>query len=59
MSTNTQVLLAARPSGRPTPSDFRIVETAIPEPAEGEVLLKVLYLSLDPYMRGRMNPGRS
>ena len=59
MSTNTQVLLAARPSGRPTPSDFRIVETAIPEPAEGEVLLKILYLSLDPYMRGRMNTGRS
>lgn len=59
MSKNTQVLLAARPAGRPTPSDFRIVETAIPEPAEGEVLLKILYLSLDPYMRGRMNAGRS
>ncbi len=59
MSKNTQVLLAARPSGKPTPSDFRIVETAIPEPADGEVLLKVLYLSLDPYMRGRMNAGRS
>ena len=59
MSKNTQVLLAARPSGKPAPSDFRIVETAIPEPADGEVLLKVLYLSLDPYMRGRMNAGRS
>ncbi|HEV7322855.1 MAG TPA: NADP-dependent oxidoreductase [Ensifer sp.] len=59
MSQNTQVLLAARPSGRPAPSDFRIVETAIPEPSEGEVLLKILYLSLDPYMRGRMNAGRS
>ncbi|MGF6158714.1 NADPH-dependent curcumin reductase CurA [Ensifer sp. KUDG1] len=59
MSTNTQVLLAARPSGKPAPSDFRVVETAIPEPAEGEVLLKILYLSLDPYMRGRMNAGRS
>lgn len=59
MSTNTQVLLAARPSGRPTSNDFKIVETAIPEPAEGEILLKVLYLSLDPYMRGRMNAGRS
>ncbi|MGE6782920.1 NADP-dependent oxidoreductase [Ensifer adhaerens] len=59
MSKNTQVLLAARPSGKPASSDFRIVETAIPEPADGEVLLKVLYLSLDPYMRGRMNAGRS
>ena len=59
MSKNTQVLLAARPSEKPVPSDFRVVETAIPEPAEGEVLLKILYLSLDPYMRGRMNAGRS
>jgi len=59
MSTNTQILLAARPSGRPAQSDFRIVEAAIPEPAEGEVLLKILYLSLDPYMRGRMNAGKS
>ena len=47
---------AARP---PQLSDFRLEEAALPEPGAGEVLLRVLYLSLDPYMRGRMNAGRS
>ncbi|WP_230534614.1 NADP-dependent oxidoreductase [Microvirga roseola] len=56
---NTRIVLAARPAGRPTPSDFRIEEQPVPSPADGEVLLKVLFLSLDPYMRGRMDAAKS
>src|SRR5687767_1139676 len=56
---NRQVLLAARPAGAPKPSDFRLVETAIPEPGPGEVLVRNIYMSVDPYMRGRMNDRRS
>jgi NADPH-dependent curcumin reductase CurA len=57
--TNKQVLLAARPDGWVKESDFRVVETPVPQPAEGQVLLKNLYLSLDPYMRGAMNEKRA
>jgi len=56
---NMQVLLANRPVGWVKESDFRIVETDVPTPGDGQVLLKNLYLSLDPYMRGRMNDQRS
>jgi NADPH-dependent curcumin reductase CurA len=56
---NMQVLLANRPLGWVKESDFRIVETPIPAPADGQVLIKNLWLSLDPYMRGRMNDARS
>ena len=56
---NMQVLLASRPTGWVKESDFRIVETEIPAPGDGQVLVKNLYLSLDPYMRGRMNDQRS
>jgi NADPH-dependent curcumin reductase CurA len=56
---NRQVLLAARPTGAPKPSDFKLVETAIPEPGPGEVLVRNIYMSVDPYMRGRMNDRRS
>jgi NADPH-dependent curcumin reductase CurA len=56
---NRQILLAARPRGEPTPDNFRLVETDIPEPGPGQMLLRVVYLSLDPYMRGRMNAGPS
>jgi NADPH-dependent curcumin reductase len=59
MTANMQVLLASRPEGWVKPTDFRIVETPVPSPADGQVLLKNLYLSLDPYMRGRMNDARS
>jgi NADPH-dependent curcumin reductase CurA len=59
MATNRQILLAARPEGAPTPAHFRLAETPAPEPGEGEVLLKTLWLSLDPYMRGRMSAARS
>jgi len=49
-----QVVLAARPQGNPRLTDFRLEETAIPAPGPGQVLLRVQYLSLDPYMRRRM-----
>jgi NADPH-dependent curcumin reductase CurA len=58
-AVNRQVLLAARPTGAPKPSDFKLVETAIPEPGPGEVLVRNIYMSVDPYMRGRMNDRRS
>ncbi|MFD1811540.1 NADP-dependent oxidoreductase [Rhodococcus gannanensis] len=56
---NTRIALAARPDGEPTPSDFRVETVPIPVPAEGELLLEILYLSLDPYMRGRMSEAES
>jgi NADPH-dependent curcumin reductase CurA len=57
--TNRRVVLAARPSGLPKLSDFRLEEAPIPKPKDGEVLLQIQYLSLDPYMRGRMNDSKS
>ncbi|MGA8987021.1 NADP-dependent oxidoreductase [Aeromicrobium sp.] len=56
---NTRVLLASRPHGEPTSANFRIESVPMPEPADGEVLLRTVYLSLDPYMRGRMNEAKS
>lgn len=56
---NRQIVLAARPQGEPKESDFRLVETPIPEPGPGQMRVRTLYLSLDPYMRGRMNAGPS
>ena len=56
---NLQVILASRPAGRAEESNFRLVEAAVPEPRDGEVLVRVDWLSLDPYMRGRMNEGKS
>ena len=56
---NQQILLASRPAGEPTASNFRLVQTPVGEPANGEVLVRHHYLSLDPYMRGRMNEGKS
>jgi len=50
-----QIVLAARPQGKPRLTDFRLEETAIPPPGPGQLLLQVQYLSLDPYMRGRMD----
>ena len=58
-NTNRQVLLKRRPTGAPTTADFEIVGGPIPDPAEGEVLVRGIYLSLDPYMRGRMSAARS
>ena len=56
---NTRVLLAKRPVGEPKDDDFKIETVPITEPGEGEILLKTLWLSLDPYMRGRMNDAKS
>src|SRR6516225_8113353 len=54
-----QIVLAARPQGKPRLTAFRKEETAIPTPGPGQVLLRVQYLSLDPYMRGRMDERQS
>ena len=56
---NRQVLLARRPQGTVTEDDFRVVDTPIVSPRDGEVLVKNEWLSLDPYMRGRMNDVKS
>ena len=56
---NRQITLAAHPVGYPKESDFKLVETSIPTPEDGQVLVKTIYLSVDPYMRGRMNQRRS
>lgn len=54
-----RVVLASRPEGRPSAENFRFEEHTVPRPAEGQMLLEVLYLSLDPYMRGRMSAAKS
>lgn len=56
---SSRIVLASRPSGRPVAGNFRLEKKTVPELAEGEVLLQVLYLSLDPYMRGRMDDAKS
>ncbi|MBB3019871.1 hypothetical protein FHR70_002936 [Microvirga lupini] len=56
---NLQILLASRPTGRPSRENFKFVRTPLPAPGEGQVLLKIRYLSLDPYMRGRMSAAKS
>ncbi len=56
---NRQFVLRNRPVGMPVDSDFRLVESPVPIPTDGEVLLRSLYLSVDPYMRGRMNAAKS
>jgi NADPH-dependent curcumin reductase len=59
MPTNKQWRLASRPSGWVREENFRLAETAIPEPSEGQALVENLWLSLDPYMRGRMSDAKS
>ena len=56
---NRQFVLASRPVGMPRESDFRMIETSLPSAGEGELLLRARYLSVDPYMRGRMSAARS
>ena len=56
---NRRIVMAARPEGAPGDGDFRLEETAVPEPGAGEMLCRTLYLSLDPYMRGRMSAAKS
>ena len=59
MPRNQMILLASRPKGQAGPENFALVEADVPEPAEGQVLVRHRFLSLDPYMRGRMNDSRS
>jgi NADPH-dependent curcumin reductase CurA len=54
-SVNHRIVLASRPVGIPKESDFQLVESPIPRPGAGEALIRALYLSVDPYMRGRLN----
>lgn len=56
---NKQILLASRPTGMPTSENFRIADATVPQPKESEVLVRTLYLSVDPYMRGRMSDRKS
>lgn len=56
---NQQILLVSRPSGEPSAENFRLVEQEVPPLADGQVLVRHHFLSLDPYMRGRMNEARS
>ena len=56
---NNVILLHKRPVGKPEISDFKFVEEEIPVPDDGEILLKTLYVSVDPYLRGRMNDTKS
>lgn len=59
MSDGKRILLTAHPDGMPDETHLRLESMPIPQPGSGEVLLRTVYLSLDPYMRGRMNPGKS
>jgi NADPH-dependent curcumin reductase CurA len=54
ISINRRIVLNSRPVGVPTANDFRIEEVVVTVPLDRQVLLRTLYLSLDPYMRGRM-----
>jgi len=58
-SVNRRIVLSARPRAAPTAEDFRLEKDSVPKPGAGQVLLRTLYLSLDPYMRGRMSDGPS
>jgi NADPH-dependent curcumin reductase CurA len=54
-SVNRRIVLCSRPAGAPSTTDFRVEELAVPRPSAGQVLLRTLFLSLDPYMRGRLS----
>ena len=56
---NTRIVLAGRPKGKPVAENFRIEKEPLPKLDKGQVLIKVIYLSLDPYMRGRMSKEKS
>jgi NADPH-dependent curcumin reductase len=57
-ATNRRVLLKSRPQGEPTSADFEIVDGPVPDPQEGEYLSRTIWMSLDPYMRGRMSEAK-
>jgi NADPH-dependent curcumin reductase CurA len=56
---NKEIRLASRPAGMPTLDNFTTVDAPVPEPKDGEVLVRTIYISVDPYLRGRMREGRS
>ncbi|QLE71936.1 NADP-dependent oxidoreductase [Streptomyces rectiverticillatus] len=58
-TTSREWHLVARPHGWPKPEEFALRETAVPEPGEGQILVRNIHMSVDPYMRGRMNDARS
>ena len=59
MPTSKQINLKSRPQGMPVGDNFELVEVAVGDPGEGEVLVQNIYMSVDPYMRGRMQIGRA
>ncbi|MEV4482285.1 NADP-dependent oxidoreductase [Micromonospora coxensis] len=59
MSTNREIHLASRPQGWPTADNFRLVETEMPTPGPGQIVVRNQFMSVDPYMRGRMNDVKS
>jgi NADPH-dependent curcumin reductase CurA len=59
MTTAREIHLAARPRDWPTAADFRTVDTELADPGPGEVLVRNTFMSVDPYMRGRMNDVKS
>ncbi len=56
---NKQIILVSRPTGRPAMDNFATIDTEVPQPKDGEVLVRTRYLSVDPYMRGRMSDRKS
>ncbi|HEU4796826.1 MAG TPA: NADP-dependent oxidoreductase, partial [Pyrinomonadaceae bacterium] len=56
---NREIRLASRPAAMPTMENFEFVDVDMPQPADGEVLVRLQYISVDPYLRGRMRPGSS
>ncbi|MGW5558616.1 NADP-dependent oxidoreductase [Micromonospora sp. NPDC003944] len=59
MTSNREIHLASRPQGWPTDDNFRLVETDVPTPGPGQIVVRNQYMSVDPYMRGRMNDVKS
>ena len=59
MTTNKEIRFASRPAGVPTPDNFQISEAEMPRAADDEVIVRTTYISVDPYLRGRMRPTRS
>ena len=59
MTTSREIRLKARPVGMPKPSDFDLATVELPAPGDGEIQVKNLWMSVDPYMRGRMNDAKS
>jgi NADPH-dependent curcumin reductase CurA len=58
-TSTREIRLASRPAGRPVPENFRLAESPLPELGDGQILVRNLYISVDPYMRGRMNDAKS